>query len=190
MNESQLITPSEVIEFLYCPRFIYYMRCLDIPQNEHNRFKVIKGRDIHEYKSQVNKNYVRKKIDCVKKDIDVFLHSQKLGLKGKVDEILYFANGTMAPLDFKFAEFKGVIYSTYRIQTLIYAKLISDNYGVSVNKGYLCYTRSKNHLVEIIFNKQDWLTLDGALQDIRRIIEGNYYPKGTKYKARCIDCCY
>lgn len=190
MDDQELLTPSEIMEFLYCPRFIYYMRCLNIPQNEQNRYKVMKGRDVHDYKSKVNKNYVRKKIDCVNKEINVFLHSQKLGLKGKVDEVLHFADGTLAPLDFKFAEFKGIIYSTYRMQTLIYATLISENYGKLVEKGYLCYTRSQNYLAEITFNKQDWLTLDEALRDIRRIIKENYYPKATKNKAKCVDCCY
>ncbi len=37
------ITPSELIEFNYCKRFIYYMKCLNIPQFEENRFKVQKG---------------------------------------------------------------------------------------------------------------------------------------------------
>ncbi|MDS1029147.1 CRISPR-associated protein Cas4 [Bacillota bacterium LX-D] len=190
VNDRELLNPSEVIEFLYCPRFIYYMRCLKIPQNEHNRFKVMKGRDIHQYKSQINKEYVRKKIACTKKEIDIFLHSKKLGLKGKVDEVLQLADGTMAPLDYKFAEYKGVIYSTYRIQALIYGALISENYEKPVYTGYLCYIRSKNYLAEIKFTQRDWLILDAALKDMRKIIEENYYPKATKYKARCVDCCY
>lgn len=190
MNDVELLTPSEIIEFLYCPRFIYYMKCLDIPQNEQNRFKVMKGRDVHDYKSQVNKQYVRKKIDCTKKEQNVFLHSKKLGLKGKVDEVLHFANDTMAPLDYKFAEYKGVVYSTYRIQALIYGVLISENYQKPVHKGYLCYTRSKNYLVEITFNHRDWLALDNAIRDTKRIIEVNYYPEATNCKARCVDCCY
>lgn len=190
MSDQALLTPSEIMEFLYCPRFIYYMRCLDIPQNEQNRFKVMKGRDVHNYKSNTNKEYVRKKIDCAKKEINVFLHSKKLGLKGKVDEILHFADGTMAALDYKFAEYKGVIYSTYRLQTLIYGVLIRENYGKPVYKGYLCYTRSKNYLAEVKFNQHDWLVLDTALKDIKKIIEENYYPKATKYKTRCVDCCY
>lgn len=190
MNYEELLTPSEIMEFLYCPRFIYYMQCLNIPQNEHNRFKVQKGREVHEFKSNTNKEYVRKKLDCVKKEINVFLHSRKLGLKGKVDEVLLFKDGSMAPLDYKFAEYKGVIYSTYRLQTLVYGGLISENYGKPVFKGYLCYTRSKNYLAEIKFTKQDWLTLDSVIKDMRRVIDTNYYPKATKYRARCVDCCY
>lgn len=42
------ITPSEVIEYLYCPRFIYFMNCLGIAQHEDQRFMVLKGREVHE----------------------------------------------------------------------------------------------------------------------------------------------
>jgi hypothetical protein len=48
-NENQYyITPSEIIEFLYCKRFIYFMKCLGIRQYEEKRYKVQKGREIHE----------------------------------------------------------------------------------------------------------------------------------------------
>ena len=38
-----MITPSEVIEHIYCPRFTYYMNVLNIPQFEDRRFKVLKA---------------------------------------------------------------------------------------------------------------------------------------------------
>lgn len=43
-----MITPSEVIEYLFCPRFLYFMNCLKIPQHEELRYKVMKGRALHE----------------------------------------------------------------------------------------------------------------------------------------------
>lgn len=55
------ITPSEMIEFLYCPRFTYFMKCLGIVQHEENRYKVQKGRSVHEDKAEQNKSYIRKK---------------------------------------------------------------------------------------------------------------------------------
>ena len=71
------ITPSDMIEFLYCRRFIYYMKCLSIPQFEENRFKVQKGREVHEKKESQNKQYLRKKLGVVDKQIDVDLKDIK-----------------------------------------------------------------------------------------------------------------
>ena len=48
------ITISEVMEYLFCPRFIYFMNCLNIPQYEEKRYKVIMGREIHHEKKFIN----------------------------------------------------------------------------------------------------------------------------------------
>ena len=29
-----------------------------------------------------------------------------------------------------------------------------------------------------------------SINEILNIIKNGFYPKGTSYKARCIDCCY
>ena len=81
VREEIFITPSDVIEYLYCPRFIYYMKCLDIPQHEDERYKVMKGREVHEEKSKINKEYLRKKLGCVAKDISVYLTSSVSSLE-------------------------------------------------------------------------------------------------------------
>ena len=93
------ITPSDMIEFLYCRRFIYYMKCLSIPQFEENRFKVQKGREVHEKKESQNKQYLRKKLGVVDKQIDVDLYSKKFKIKGIVDEVVTLEDGSKAPLD-------------------------------------------------------------------------------------------
>ena len=52
------VTPSLVMEFLFCPRFIYFMECLNIPQHEARRLKVQLGRRVHETREQINKDSV------------------------------------------------------------------------------------------------------------------------------------
>ena len=59
------ITASDILEYLFCPRFIYFQNYLDIPQHEEKRFKVQKGRTIHEDKVKLNPQYLRKKLGCV-----------------------------------------------------------------------------------------------------------------------------
>ncbi|MEZ5582076.1 MAG: hypothetical protein R3F37_04210 [Candidatus Competibacteraceae bacterium] len=39
-----MITPSEVLEHVYCPRFTWFMNVQNIPQHEDKRYKVLKGR--------------------------------------------------------------------------------------------------------------------------------------------------
>jgi len=190
MTEPVFITPSEVIEYIFCPRFIYFMNCLDIPQHEENRYKVIKGREIHENKSQINKDYLRKKIGCVDKEINVFLASPHLHLRGIIDEVLLLSDGTLAPLDYKFAEFNDHVFKTHFIQSVLYGLLIRENYQKEVNKGYICYVRSNNYLKELKFSKDDFQKAMEIVENIFEIIQKSYFPPKTKSSNRCVDCCY
>ncbi len=184
------ITPSILIEYTFCPRFIYFMFSLDIPQREENRFKVIKGRKIHEEKSRTNKEYLRKKLGIIKKQSNVYLSSNKYHLKGIIDEVLTFSDDTMAPLDFKYAKYKEINYKTHKIQALCYSLLIEDNYGKQSNKAYIIYTRSKNKLIELKFSEKSKLELKKNIKEIIHIITTGFYPNRASSIKRCIDCCY
>ena len=185
-----LITPSEIIEYLYCPRFIYFMNCLQIGQNEQKRFKIQKGRDIHKDKTKINKDYLRKKIGATGKEIDVYLSSNSLYLRGIVDEVLTLKDGTMAPLDYKFAEYKKKQFVTYFNQSLAYGLMISENYSRIVKKGFIVYTRSHNKLVSIEFTEKNKDQLKNIIDKILRIIHTGHYPKKTSSRLRCHDCTY
>ena len=184
------ITISEVMEYLFCPRFIYFMNCLNIPQHEEYRFKVLKGRDIHENKKSINKDYLRKKIGCKNKYLEVPLHSRKYHIRGMVDEVLELEDGTYAPLDYKYAEYKKRLFKTYKYQLVLYGIMIQEMYNCSVKRGFLVYTRSKNYLKEVHINENDILEAVNTVNKIFDIIRTGFFPKRTRDSLKCIDCCY
>src|SRR5660398_116585 len=130
-----IITISDVLEYVFCPRFIYYMYCLAIPQHEESRFKVIKGREVHDEKRITNTEYLRKKLGVVKKEINIFIASKNHHIKGIVDEVLFLDDGTAAPFEYKYAEFKDTIFQTYKFQLVLHAMMIKENYNIDVKKG-------------------------------------------------------
>jgi CRISPR-associated exonuclease Cas4 len=184
------LTPSEIVEYLYCPRFAYFMNCLKIPQHEDQRYKVMLGRELHDKKKMINRDYLRKKIECVKKDIDVYMVSRKYHLKGIVDEVLYLKDGSLAPFDYKFAEYTEFVYRTHRIQSILYGLMIKDCYRAEVKKGFVCYSRSNYKVKEIIFREKDFDEGKEVVEDMLNIIQLGYYPKKTSFAIRCVDCCY
>ena len=184
------VTVSDALEYLFCPRFIFFMHCLGIDQQEGRRYKVQKGRELHESREKVNRDYVRKRLDCVRKEISVYLTSHKYHFKGEVDEVLFLGDGTAAPLDYKYAEFKDTVYRTHKYQAALYGLLIMENFGVDVKRGFVCYTRSNNQVVEIDFKETDFEKARLIVREILEIIQRGYYPDGTKQKARCVDCTY
>ncbi|MDR0676209.1 MAG: CRISPR-associated protein Cas4 [Elusimicrobiota bacterium] len=190
MNKNISITPSEVLEYLFCPRFIYFMKCLDIKQNEEHRIKVQLGRRNHEKRALENKDYRRIKIGCIDKEENVYLKSEKYNVRGEIDEVLFLKDGTLAPLDYKFAEYKNKIFETYNIQIVIYAILIKENYQKDVRKGFICYTRSNSLLKEIEITDKSIEKVKEILRQMVLIIQKGLFPKKTGSKLKCIDCCY
>lgn len=182
------VTPSHIIEYLYCPRFTYYEYVLCIPQYEERHYKVEKGRQVHDQKLEINKDYLRKRIGVVEKYTDQYLTNELL--RGKVDEVLLLNDGSMAPLDYKFAIFEDRIYETYRTQLECYAVLIEENFQKEVNEGFLVYTRSSNKLVEVEIGEGAKMDIKRICQEINEVILQNYFPKATKYKQRCLGCTY
>ncbi len=182
------LTPSHIIEYLFCPRYTYFEYVLHIPQNEEKYYKVLKGRELHERKEMQAADYLRSRIGVVKKEMSCYLTDK--GLRGEVDEVLWLRDGTMAPLDYKFAKYQDRVYETYQTQLVCYALLIEANYGLPVNRGYLVYTRSRNKLVEIEIDPLQKEAVKKKQQEILEIIEHNKFPKATRFKKRCVNCTY
>lgn len=182
------LTPSHIIQYLYCPRFTYFEHVLRVPQFEEKNYKVVRGRNLHDERLEQNKGYLRKRLGVQNRYDDQYLTNELL--RGRVDEVLELADGTMAPLDYKFAEYDEVVFSTYRTQLYCYAWLIEDNFQKPVNRGYLVYTRSQNKVVEVPVEAEDKEAVKQAAKEILHIIDSNLFPKATRYKERCVHCTY
>jgi CRISPR-associated exonuclease Cas4 len=183
-----MLTPSHIIEYLFCPRFTYFEYVLAIPQHEEKNYKVMRGRELHDEKLEQNKGYLRKRIGAKDKLLDQYLTNPLL--RGRMDEILVLADDTMAPLDYKFALYENKIYDTYRTQLFCYAWLIEDNFQVPVNQGFLVYTRSQHKIITVEIHEKDKDEVKRAAAAILHIIEKNFFPKATKFKTKCLTCTY
>ncbi|MBC7571624.1 MAG: CRISPR-associated protein Cas4 [Spirosoma sp.] len=187
------LTPSHIIEYLFCPRFTYFEYVLAIPQHEDDNYKVMRGRNLHDERLERNKDYLRRRlgrsgVPVTEKYTDQYLTNDLM--RGAVDEVLGFGDGTLAPLDCKFAEYKDKVYSTYQTQLYCYAWLIETNFGQPVNRGFLVYTRSNNRVVEVPITDRHKADVMRAAEAIFDIIDRNLFPKATKHKARCVTCTY
>ena len=184
------LTVTHLLEHLYCPRFTFFEYVLCIPERQERRPLVQVGRQAHEDRTKINPTYLRKRLGVVARQVGMPLSSATLGVRGVPDEVLTLEDGTMAPLDYKFAEFKGQVYHNLKMQSVVYGLLIEEAFGTSVRRGWLCYLRSKHKVVEVEHGQADKEEAREILADIQRVIQGEQFPPATTYRARCKDCCY
>lgn len=184
-----LLTVSDVLEHLYCPRFTWFEKYQMLPEFQERRAKVNMGRSLHEQREKTNRGYLRQRLQAVDKRIDVSLVSERYNLRGRIDEVLFFADGTAGPLDYKFARDSGVIFRTLRFQSAIYAMLIQEHFGKPVPKGYVVYTRSNNAVRTIEFTPDDFREVGNVLTEMLNVIQNGHLPRRAP-PSRCQDCCY
>ena len=184
------ITPSHLLEYLYCPRFTYFEFVLGLPEYQEDRYKVQRGRDVHEERTRINPHYLRRKLGVVERANDVELDAPSLRLRGRVDEVLTLEDGSMAPLDYKYAEWKGRVYVNQKVQAALYGILIQEVYGRPVRQAFLCHTRSNYRIEPLVLDDRAYHRALDAVHACREVMETGLYPPATKVSARCPDCCY
>lgn len=189
-ERTPMITPSEVLEHVYCPRFTWFMNVQNIPQHEETRFKVLKGREVHRHRATENRDYLRRKIGAVKREIEVYLASPALRLRGIVDEVLWLKDGTMAPLDYKYTEARDTVFKTHETQIVMYAMLIREIYQQPVTRGFVAYVRDGSQLLEVAVTDERVAKVRLLIGQVFDIIMTGRLPARTSSRLRCEDCCY
>jgi CRISPR-associated exonuclease Cas4 len=184
-----LFTVSDVLEYLFCGRFTYFENYLLLPEFQERRGKVRRGRELHAVRASTNRQYLRRRLGVVDKKLDVSLVSPRHHVRGRLDEVLLFQDGTAGPLDYKFARDPGRVYHTLRIQSAIYALLIRENFQAPVERGYLVYTRSSSRVVELKYTREDFRAIGDIIHKMLAIVcRGRLPPRASA--GRCADCCY
>lgn len=189
-ERTPMLTPSEVLEHIYCPRFTWFMNVQHIPQHEDTRYKVLKGREVHRRRATENRDYLRKRIGAVKREIEVYLASPSLRLRGIVDEVLWLKDGTMAPLDYKYTEPRDQVFKTHATQVLLYAMLIEAIYQQPVQRGYVAYVRGGQRLQEVAVTETAKARVLAVIEQIFAILTTGRLPARASSPRRCEDCCY
>ncbi|MCG2779133.1 MAG: CRISPR-associated protein Cas4 [Desulfobacterales bacterium] len=146
------------------------------------------GRKIHEKK--MNPEYLREKLGVTEKKRLMFILPALLAYGELWVRSFFLDDSTAAPLDYKYAKYKERTFKNHRYQLVFYAQLIKDNFYVPVTRGFIIYTRSKNKLIEAPIREKDFKALRKTISEILDIVQQCMYPKPTKYKQRCPDCCY
>jgi CRISPR-associated exonuclease Cas4 len=181
---------THVHEHLFCPRFTWFEYVLAVPERQGLRPLVQKGRQVHEERRRINPNYLRKKLGVVRRQPDVPMASRRLGVRGTVDEVLTLADGTLAPFDYKFAEYPGRVYGNQKAQSALYGLLIQETFGMPVRKGFLCFVRSGHRVVALEHTAADYAEVEGVVREVLEVIQTGVFPPATRWKSRCRDCCY
>ncbi len=185
--EKKYLTATDLMNYSYCPRIIYYTQVLKKPQ--FTTKKEFKGREKEsEFKRNANRTKVVKDYPKLPKVFKVHLVSEKLGLKTILDSIMIDKEKNEEyPIQAKYSFKPKKLFKTQRDQLMMEGLLIEECLGYRVPFGFIKFLKSGDLIKVNLENKSEVINLFNRISEI---IRNEKFPKPTPYGKRCVDCCY
>jgi len=179
------ISIFEVIDYIYCPRIIYYEKTLKISGNKMKVFKEEEKKRL-EGKGMINRRWIWDRLKLRKQSINNLeqwtnkefskeLYSQKYHFHGKLDEILYLEEGTIVPLYYHNSKYTAREDNQYKNLMTLFFMLIEENYNINSQKGYILFLNGHS-LKKIECTTKDFESMKQYINETLDLIETEKYP--------------
>ncbi|MGH7593908.1 MAG: CRISPR-associated protein Cas4 [Gemmatimonadales bacterium] len=178
------LTVNDLKQWVYCPRVPYYRHVMPVAFVP--TFKMERGRDVEAAVAAMEKRrgFRRYGLERGERRFNVWLHSEALGLAGKLD-LLIVTDDACYPVDFKDTD-GGVRYN-HRIQLAAYALLVEQSLGLPAQLAFV-YLIPSRQLVAVPVGAKERAVVARAMAELRRLVEGEITPEPTPVRARCVAC--
>lgn len=184
LDDSQSFTVTDIKQFTYCPRVIFYERCL--PHIRPRTYKMDAGRDAHEEES---KRAARRSLAAYgemagERFFNVQISSERLHLNGTIDEVVRTASGEIFPVDYKLAKHPS---HHYKLQLAAYALLLQEVENTPIQRGYL-YLILTRKLVPVMMTSSLLASVEATLTAIQVMTETEEMPPPVDNRNFCAAC--
>ena len=187
-----MITVSDVKQYLYCPKIIYFDHVLHVPKPPDQKLET--GKEKHDSITTKEKRrkgaiFYDQELDQAEKLFRVALESNILGLRGVLDYLVK-TEREFIPVDYKFgSSHSGAVHLNHKYQLAAYALLVEENFKTIVLRGFIYYSKDRVN-VQIDLNDEIRRRTLKMIREIEGIIKEEIEPTGTRNSGRCTDCEY
>jgi CRISPR-associated exonuclease Cas4 len=180
------LTVTDVKQYVYCPRVMYYMRCL--PDVRPVTVKMEAGIAAHETaEAREQRRQLRNYgFTTGERHYNVSLYSAQLGLTALVDLVIVRPDGKplAVPVDYKLSDMAG---EHFKLQLACYGLLIEEEMGLPAPYGFLYLVPTKT-IEKVIFSAATKLAAQSLLAEMRSVVTSEIMPEPTPRPSRCVNC--
>jgi len=175
---------NDLKQYEYCPRIVFYNTVM--PLDRKVTFKMQRGTEAEFQLDALEKrrSLRRYKLGDGERRFHVWLHSERLGLSGKMDLLIVSSQGYF-PVDFKYT--RGRPHRNHISQLAGYAVLAEEQYQTTIETAFI-YLVPVGELVAIKITKELKEEVSDRLSRIREMIHDEILPPPTQMRARCAEC--
>ncbi len=179
-----LIPVTDLKQWAYCPRVVYYHRVMPAPPRPTYKMKEgLAAQDLIE-NLETRRTLREYGLDDARRRFGLWLDNKDLGLAGKID-LLLEAKDEIAVVDFKLTS--GEPGQNHRLQLAGYSLLAEAALGVPARRAFL-YRIPDNRIFPEPVTEQLRRVVKTAVADIRRTGDTQFCPEPTEVRGRCVEC--
>lgn len=196
--EMLTLTVSDVRQWVYCQRIVYYTYGLRLPRP--TTYKMQEGTLNHERVAALEerrtlRSYGLRREDEGRREFNVPLHSARLGLRGLLDMAIITPHEVI-PVEYKDTtphlvgrgeQAHPVIALNHKYQLTTYALLLEEVRGSVVRRGFVHYIPTKQSR-EVVITPEMRQYVQAVLVAIRRMLVVERLPPPTPRRERCREC--
>jgi CRISPR-associated exonuclease Cas4 len=179
-----LIPVTDLKQWAYCPRVVYYHRVMPAPPRPTYKMKEgLAAQDLIEG-LETRRKLREYGLDGARRRFGLWLENKELGLAGKID-LLLEAEDEIAVVDFKLTS--GEPGRNHRVQLAGYSLLSEAALGLPARQAFL-YRIPDNRVFAEPVTEELRQAVTTAVADIRRMGESQWCPEPTEVRGRCVEC--
>lgn len=180
------MTVTDLKQYTYCPRILYFMRCL--PDVRPITAKMAEGILAHE---AAEAREERRQLRCYgfktgERHFAVSLYSAALGLTALIDLVIVQPDGKpiVVPIDYKLSDMAG---AHFKLQLASYGLLLEEEMGLPAPYGFL-YLIPERRAERVPLSAATKLEARNLLAEMRKVVESEVIPDPTLRAAHCVNC--
>lgn len=186
MSESLVFTVTDLKQFAYCPRVVYYTYCM--PTLRPTTYGMEEGILVHtDEKAREQRRSLRAYgLPEGERHFDLPILSESAGLSAKLDLAIRVPGdpGEAIPVEYKNSDKVG---THVKRQLAAYALLLQETWGLPVRRGFV-YLIPQRKAQETRITSALLGRVRGQVQDMRDMVLGETMPDPPSKRSRCVSC--
>jgi len=176
---------GDLKQWHYCPRVVYFDLCLPHLRPTTYLMQVGHRAGMQAARREMRRSLRRYGLEGGERAFNVHLASERLGLHGVADLVIYLPSEAVAlPVDYKNSR---RLQPHVRLQIAAYALLLEETLGQHAPRGFV-YLIPLRRAVEVRITPQLRRAVLRTLEQIQTMLWQDRLPEPTPHRARCVDC--
>lgn len=188
MDDRWLVRVTDLKQYTYCPRVVYYQYCL--PGVRPITYKMQAGIDAQDRVEELEKRRSLREygLEEGERHFNIVLTSARLACTAQIDLVVETGIGTerrLLPVDFKMSRREPGRH--FRLQLALYGMMLEEAWLGPAPEGVI-YLIPVKRALRFKLDKRLRADAESMLAAIRMMVTQERMPPPTPQRSRCVDC--